>query len=64
MVTKKETRDWKKKVKSAPRWKFWLARILGKRVAVSYCGTTAVFYHWRDKVWIWSVKYEAKGGAE
>lgn len=37
------------KVIVEPKWKFWLAKLLGDRIPIE----NAEAYYWRNKIWIY-----------
>lgn len=46
---------------SEPRWKFWLARIFGRRMIGldhhTYGYTVVISYNFRDKMYVWQIEH-------
>jgi hypothetical protein len=45
---------------TAPRWKVWLAALLGRRIAVGDKHGSVVAYSWRGKLYVTDVRVSCK----
>lgn len=46
---------------TAPRWKFWLARLLGNKVVTNDGSSWITAYRWRGVLYVTNVTYVEKG---